>query len=404
MRQSVNSKSMQKNNVSAVLNLIYGNDGISRKEIAARTGLTPASVTNIVNHLMQYDYLRESDAKSARGEGAAEPECANGLGRRPVALHVNRRRYFVVGIELSADTLAAVVTDFCGHVLARGEAANRSDNTPEEAVSLAWDLAERLLGEAGADRAKVLGVGLTSSGPYDRESGTLLDPPNFHGAAWKSAPVRALLEARSRYPVYFDRDSIGCALAELGGQPLGDDGTLFAIMVNTVGIGGGLLIGSEVHYGLHNSAAEIGHLTVVPDGPLCGCGDRGCLEAVSSGAAVARALSETVGAPVTVPELIRRYRAGDAPAVEAVRYGAKCLGVAIGNVNKCVGPDCIALGGRFISAFPEYYGLVESCARARRYIEMPTGTRIVPFTHGESQSAVGAVRLVIQSFFKSLTA
>ncbi len=403
MRPSVNSKSMQKNNVSAVLRLVYDSDGISRKEIAARIGLTPASVTNIVAHLMRYDFIVEC-AEAPRREGEKEGDGAVGLGRRPIALRVNRGRYAVVGVELSADTIAAVVTDFCGTVLAHGEVENRSDNTPEQAVELAWGLAERLLDEAGADRQKVLGVGLMSSGPYDRETGTLHDPPNFHGEAWKNAPIRALLEARSKYPVFFDRDSVGCALAELGCQPIGDEGTLFAIMVNTVGIGGGLLIGSEVHYGLHNSAAEIGHLTVVPDGPLCGCGDRGCLEAVSSGAAIARALSEREGAPVSVTALIRRYRAGDAAAVEAVRFGAKCLGVAIGNIIKCVGPDCIALGGRFIAAFPEYYGLVEAYARARRYIGTPTEIRIVPFTHGEIQSAVGAVRLVIQNFFKSLTA
>ncbi len=387
---------MQRSNLAAVLRLIYENADISRKEIAARTGLTPATVTNIVSHLMRYDYLTQETTEGGPQEGTAAP------GRRPIALRINRARHSIAGIELSADSIAAVVTDFCGGVLARGQIGNDSGNTPRRACSLAWELTRRLLREAGRTPQSLLGIGLMSSGPYDRETGVLFDPPNFHGDAWKKAPVCALLEECSGVPVYFDRDSVGCALAELGDGAAGEGKTLFAVMVNTVGIGGGLLIGSEVHYGLSNSAAEIGHLTVVPDGPQCGCGDRGCLEAVSSGEAIARALSRREGGEVSVARLIERYRAGEEAAVEAVRYGARCLGLAIGNIIKCVGPDCVVLGGRFISMLPEYYELARDCASGRRYIKGSSAVQILPFTHGEIQSAMGGVRLVLNNFFKSL--
>lgn len=384
--QASNSKTMHRANLSVVLRSILDSGGISRRDIAAQTGLTPATVTNITAQLLAQGYILETGALEA------------GMGRKPITLQVNPARYGIVGIELSADSITCVLADFTGAVTAQTTVANRPDNTPDQAVAIAWQAAETLLARQSVARERILGVGLMSSGPYDRGTGTLIDPPNFTGEGWLNAPVRDLLAEKSGLPVLFERDSVGCALAEAGTAP----GTLFAVMVNTVGIGGGLLVSGDIFYGRNSGAAEIGHMTVLMDGPRCGCGDRGCLEAVSSGQAIARALGEKTGRAWTAEEAVAAYRAGEPDAVETVQLAARCLGQAIGNVIKCVSPDMIAVGGRFITLFPEYYDLVRQQALSRRYIQIEGGTRILPFSHGGIQSAVGAVRLVLGDFYRSL--
>lgn len=381
---------MHRNNLAAILRMVYDNAGISRKEIAVRTGLTPATVTNIVAELLREGYLVET------GEGES------GSGRKPVYLAVNKDRHCVVGIELAADNIVCVVADFCGEIIAKASAPNKSDNTPNQAMHIAWRLAGGLL--AGASRAKetVLGLGLMTSGPYERESGVLIKPLGFSGEMWQRAPLRDMFQLMTGVPVVLDRDAVGCALAEAARMPK-ERGAVLAVTAGIIGIGGGILIGSEVFYGLNSAAGEIGHLTMLPNGPLCACGDHGCLDALSSGEAIAAAMSEARGRAVTVEEMITAYRTGDVEAVKAVRQGAQYLGMAVGNLIRCLSPACVAIGGRFIAKLPEYYDLVYEYALSRHDIHMEGGTRMIPFSYGEVQSAVGAVRLVIDGFYGALT-
>ena len=392
---STNSRSMQKSNLAAVLRTVQQSGGIARRDVALQTGLTPAAVTNITAGLIRDGYLVET----------GENEQDTGLGRKPVILKINPARHCMLGVELSADNIVAVLADFAGRVLAQSSAPNRPDTPPDKAVHLAWQLAAGLLAESCVKKETALGLGLVSSGPQDRAAGTLLNPPNFSHPAWNCAPVKALMEEASGLPVLVDRDSVGCALAESGAA--GQTGTLFAIMVNTVGIGGGFLVGHEVFYGLNNAAAEIGHMTVLPGGPLCGCGDRGCLEAAASGVALARALSARRAGkrPLAPEDVAAAFRAGEPDAVEAVHTGAECLGRAVGNVIKCLSPDAVAIGGRFISMLPDYYTLACEYAEARHYVALNgRRTRLIPFSKGMAQAAVGAVQLVSNEFYRALAA
>lgn len=395
-RNTINNKTMQRSNLARVLWTIYESGGISRRDVAARTGLTPSSVTNIVYRLMEDGLVRE-DAGS-RGESAP-------VGRRPIRLTICGERYAVVGVELSADRITAVVTDFTGTPLAVGNDENSGANPPEVAVEKIRLLVDSLLRQSGVSRDRVLGLGLMSSGPYDREKGRMLCPTNFDG--WIDVPICDMTAEALELPVFFDRDSVGCALDAQAAEAV--SGALFAILVNTIGIGGALLIDGEVYYGLNNCASEIGCMTVMPDGPRCRCGDRGCLEAISSADALLNYIRERIAAGAPDPfdgaadradaaMLAAAYRAGKPLAVEAVQRGARYLGIAIGNIIKVACPNVIALGGSFLVIFPEYYDLIIAEALDRRQ-ERP---KFIPFAHGPIQCALGGVQLVINRYFKAL--
>ncbi len=395
---TINNKTMQRSNLALVLRTIYESDGISRRDVAAHTGLTPSSVTNIVSRLIDDGLVLETD----------DAPDAPAVGRRPIRLHVNAGRHAIVGVELSADRITAVVTDFCGEPIALEHADLPGGCTPAAAVERMREMTERLLAARDVPKSRVLGLGLMSSGPYDAETGTMFDPPNFTG--WHNVPIGRMTADALSLPVCFDRDSVGCALdaqALLNKQA----GTLFAVMVNTIGIGGALVVDGEVYYGLHNCAAEIGCMTVLPGGPQCRCGDRGCLEAIATSDALLRWMRERIalGAPdpfegraetADAAALAKAYRAGRSLAVEAVERGAKYLGIAMGNIIKIVSPDVIALGGGFLSALPEYYDLILKEATARRQAQ----PEFVPFAHGPIQCALGGTRLVLLRYFKSLEA
>lgn len=393
MRIGSNSRIMQQNNRAIVLKIISGCDsqgGLSRKEIAVQTGLSSATVTNITGDLMSEGYIIEA------GEGKSS------VGRKPIQLKLNRDKHSIIGVELSANFIICTICDFGGNIITKGSMKHSGGIPVKETIDRVWSLAKKLLSDKKLSQNNVLGIGLMTSGPHDREEGALLNPPNFTGEGWLHAPVRKLLEEKSGLPVLLDRDSVGCVLAEVSSENTDLNQIMFAVMVNSVGIGGGITVGGEVLYGNDDSAAEIGHVTVIQDGPLCGCGDKGCLEAVSSGEAIAKALTEQTGKTVTIEELISLYRSEDIKAVNAVENGAKYLGMAISNIIKCVNPQILVLGGEFISLFPEYYDLAYGYAMKRRYITIGGGTQVNPFTYGEIQCAMGGVQLVLNNFYSDL--
>lgn len=397
-QKTINNRTMQKSNMSLVLKAIFDSHGISRKALAEETGLTPSTVTNIANRLLEEGYIVEM--------GAGESD----VGRKPIILEINRDKAYIVGVELSADQLIGVITGFGGEI--RFTAAQKRDQAANAQATLneLCGLARRLMDMAGAARERVLGVGVMSAGPYEREQGVMVNSPNF---GWKGrVPVRDFVCETLGVPTYFDRDSVGCAMAETDSERCRDYSVIFAVMVNTIGIGGGLMIDGEVFYGTDNAAAEIGHLTVEPGGPFCGCGDSGCLEAISSGNGILREIRRRIaqgepsmlaGIPnLTVEDVVRAYRQEDALCMRTVAHAADCLVMAIDNVIKTISPGCVVLGGSFMALLPEYFGLVVSRAGRRVYEPVFKPTPIFPFSYGEVQSAMGGVRLVQKAFFEAL--
>jgi len=397
-QKTINNRTMQKSNMSLVLKTILDSSGISRKALAEETGLTPSTVTNIANRLLEEGYILET--------GAGESD----VGRKPIILEINRDKAYIVGVELSADQIIGVITGFGGEI--RFTAVQKRDQSAGAQATLGelCGLVCRLMETAGADREHVLGVGVMSAGPYEREQGVMVNSPNF---GWKGrVPVRDFVRETLGVPAYFDRDSVGCAMAETDSARCREYPVIFAVMVNTIGIGGGLMIDGEVFYGTDNAAAEIGHLTVEPGGPNCNCGDAGCLEAVSSGNGILSEIGRRIaqgeksvlaGIPdLTVEDVVRAYRQGDALCVRTVAHAADCLVMAIDNVIKTVSPGCVVLGGSFMALLPEYFELVASRAGQRVYEPVFKPTPILPFSYGEVQSAMGGVRLVQKAFFEAL--
>lgn len=268
----------------------------------------------------------------------------------------------------------------------------------ETMVSLARDLLNDQDGELAA-------VGVSFGGPVNTDEGTVL--LSHHVPGWENVPLRDRLESALAVPVSVDNDANAGALGERRyGAGQGCQSLLY-VTVST-GIGGGWIIDGQIHHGADSLAGEIGHMTVQPDGPVCTCGRRGCLEALAAGPAIARrareALEPTPEAGETLRQLVAGHlgdltarhvsqaaATGDELAQQVLDDAAQALGFGVGCAITLMNPERVVVGGGVAKAGPRYFQHVRSAARTN----VPAGMRvdIVPAALGDDAPLWGSVVL-----------
>ncbi|XMN08800.1 ROK family protein [Streptomyces griseobrunneus] len=305
----VNLPALRHHNAALVLDLLRaaGAEGISRLELAERTGLTPQAVSKITARL--------------RAEGLAV-----GAGLRPstggkprTVLRLVPDAQFAVGLHLDRDGLTAVLVDLAGRPVAVTTAPLDFGAPAEKVLADAADAVRDL--SAAEPHKPVLGVGVAVPGPLDHRDGVLHRVTGF--PQWDGYPLRDALAEQTRLPVTVDKDTNAAALTLSLSEPPGD----FAYLHLGTGLGAGLVLGGQVHRGARTGAGEFGHQTLQLDGPLCECGGRGCIEALCL-AAEAR---------------------GD--RAEAARV----LGAGAANLVGLLDIDRVVLGGRTVAADEDAY-------------------------------------------------
>ncbi|MDH6551036.1 ROK family transcriptional regulator [Streptomyces sp. SAI-041] len=365
----VNLPALRSHNSALVLDLLRGAGagGISRLELAERTGLTPQAVSKITGRLREAGLAVEAGHRASTG---GKPRTV--LRLVPGAAHA-------VGIHLDRDALRTVLVDLAGAVVGERRTALDLGAGAEAVVgTVAEEVAVLVKGVGGGVSGALpvsapppaagplpalLGVGVALPGPLDHTRGVLHRVTGF--PEWDGFPLRDALAGRLGVPVVVDKDTNAAAL---GLAVAGERGS-FAYLHLGTGLGAGLVLGGTVHRGARTGAGEFGHQVVQLDGPPCGCGDRGCVEALCL-AAVAR---------------------GD------LTEAARVLGIATGNLVALLDIDLVLLGGRTVTAAPDaFLRGVEAVLdeRARRTGEQPVPVR--PATDGIAE---GAAQLVLAPHF-----
>ncbi|WP_434099508.1 ROK family transcriptional regulator [Streptomyces sviceus] len=381
----VNLPALRSHNTALVLDLLRGAgaEGISRLELAERTGLTPQAVSKITGRLREAGLAVEAGHRASTG------------GKPRTVLRLVPGAGHAVGIHLDRDALRAVRVDLAGTVVGERCAAVDLGAGAEavvgevEALLREVGVAEVGAGSAGVEAGAtapgvdaegvparsgssrpaagplpaLLGVGVALPGPLDHTRGVLHRVTGF--PEWDGFPLRDALARRLGVPVAVDKDTNAAAL---GLAVAGERGS-FAYLHLGTGLGAGLVVGGTVHRGARTGAGEFGHQVVQLDGPPCGCGDRGCVEALCL-AAVAR---------------------GD------LAEAARVLGIAAGNLVALLDIDLVLLGGRTVTSAPDpFLRGVEAVLdeRARRTGEEPVPVRTAP-----DEVAEGAAQLVLAPLF-----
>jgi len=258
-------------------------------------------------------------------------------------------------VDLGGTNIKAVLGSADGTIVAADTRPTLSYEGPERVLDRVACLVEDLCQAQGC---RIAGLGMAMPGLIDFKNGRTLFLPNFPGK-WRDVPVREMLAPRLECPVYLLNDVRTATLGELcyGHGRTARSMVLFAI---GTGIGGGVVIDGRLHLGPLGAAGELGHHTILPDGPRCGCGNRGCLETLASAGAIvgegvrllltgmAPKLYELVeGDPsrVTPKSMADAARAGEETIAEALQRAAGYVGIAAANVVVTLHPDLIVLGG-----------------------------------------------------------
>ena len=300
---------------------------LTQVELAAVTGLSAASVSNIVKELSAAGVLRTTPSIRS--------------GRRATLVSFARAVGLVAGIHVAARHLRVMISDVNGTVLGENHMPlardHRADNELDRASLLLSDLLSNL--DSGMDELR--GVGVAISAPIDRASGRVAGRGILRG--WTGVDIVDVVHRRLRQPVFLDNASNLAALAESRlGAGRGKQNMVYLDVGE--GVGSGLVLEGRVLRGHNGIAGELGHTVIIEDGPLCRCGNRGCLEAIAGGPAILERLGDA-GGITKVSDVVVRAMSNDGDCIRALAEAGRHIGLAAGNLCNLFDPERIVVGG-----------------------------------------------------------
>ena len=371
-------------NRQIILNLIREGEPISRGEIAQKTALHRATISNILDGLLGSGLIEEVGSGESTG------------GRPPILLRLRAAGPVAIGVDLGTARTVVAMSDLVGRVLEQEEFATSADAsaTLDEIVAAVRRLVRR-------SRGSIEGVGVSLPGLVDFETGNALYVPHFK---WRDWPVALEIEAAVGLPVAVDNDANAVALAELWfGRPEVRDVRDFIMVLVAEGIGTGIVFDGQVYRGEAGVAGEFGHMTIGADALIaCAAGRRGCWEAFASERAAlgyygvsSRGAARRAG---SFAQLLDCALGGDRAAQTALTESARYLGVGISNLISGLSPEAIIIGGQIVRAWPLIVGEINQVVEENSCL-VRTPVRIIASTLGEQPKLMGALSLILATKF-----
>ncbi|TNF38213.1 MAG: ROK family transcriptional regulator [Deltaproteobacteria bacterium] len=389
---------MRSHNASVLANLAWSrSEGISRAELARDSGLSASTVSAIVSDLMAANLLTSGHVAPSKG------------GRPPVILQFNTQRNYIVGVEMGASHIGAVICDLRGDIRWYDETEIDVSDDPAGTLRAIGELIEvaRRRPEASGD---LLGLGIAVPSPVDALTPDRLSPRLL--PAWAEVRLAAQLHHRIGVRVFMDNDANCGALAEaqIGA---GVDVPDFTYIKVATGVGAGHIVQRQPYRGFSGIAGEIGHTTVDPNGRPCRCGLRGCLEAeIGSGAIVEKA-SEAIAAgrvsalaelpSLTLADIVAAGHDGDTLAIELIAEAGNHLAVGVANLLNLMNPARVIIGGRLAAAGDLLLGPLRHIVGVRALWTSVERADVVISPLGDSQIAAGAATLVLRAALADLS-
>jgi predicted NBD/HSP70 family sugar kinase len=369
-----------------IVDFLRTNGTASRAELARRTGLSRSTVSTLVADLQRRGLVVERAGQFA-GEG--QP------GRPAALLELDPSAAAAIGVDFDHDKVRVAVSDLSRSVLAEASAPHDVDHDAEGALDLAAELVERVLNEADLQRDRLLGAGIALAGPIDHDNGALHPSDVLPG--WAGVDVAGEMETRLQTPAYVDNDANLGALAEVT-LGAGRNARFAAYVSISSGIGAGIIVDGRPYRGHRGTAGEIGHFVVDPQGPICRCGNRGCLETLASGPALLRlvqASRDDRDDELTVRQMIELARDGDAGCKRAIADAGQVVGGVVAGLVNLFSPEMVVIGGDLGEAGDLLLDPLREAVRRDALPAAATELRVVAGELGERANLLGALALVL---------
>ena len=382
-RRSGSLASLREGNRKRVIDALRERGVASRADLARITGLSRSTVSTIVSDLIESDLANEREA-GVDGEAHA--------GRPPVMVALNSKAGLAVGSDFGHRHLRVAVSDLSHTVLAETWRELDVDHSADEGLDTAAAFVDDVLAEAQVDRNRVIGVGMGLPAPIDRATGAVQASSILPG--WVGVDAAAEASRRLGLPVEVENDANLGALAELvwgAGRGRSD----LAYLKISSGIGAGLISGGRLQHGVGGTAGEIGHTVLTDGGPVCRCGNRGCLETLASSRAIAQLLSASRGEVISTRRLLELCTAGDAAAQRLIGDAGRAIGVAVANLCNLLNPECVIVGGDLSGAGEVLLEPLRDTARRNAIPSAGDDLEVTAGVLGERAELLGALALVM---------
>ena len=368
---------------------------LSKAQLVDRLGVSRTTIAAEAGRLAELGLAQEVGPAASRG------------GRRSTLIDLDPAIRFV-GISIGATGMSVGVTDGRLAVLAMHTRPCDIREGPEAVLAVALDVVHKVLDEAGVDQPMGAGVGVP--GPVDFHRGVSVSPPIMPG--WDGYPVRDALSLELGCPVVLDNDVNVLAVGEQHAGVARNARDFLYVKIGT-GIGCGIVIDGELYRGVDGCAGDIGHIRVEDFGPTCACGNTGCLEAFSGGAALARdatAAARTGRYPVlaamledrgelSAADVGRAVEQGDPQAVQLIRDSGRRVGQVLAGLVSFFNPDLIVIGGGVTGLGHSLLAEIRAVTY-RRSLPLATGSLPIVLSElGDEGGVVGTARLVSDSIY-----
>lgn len=380
-------KLVRKLNKSIVFNFIKDHGPVSRAEIAKQTSLNKATVSSLVEELIDENFIREIGTGKSSG------------GRRPVLLLFNGDAGSVIGVDLGVHYISILLTNLNSEVLWNKETAISPEESSENIVHTLISLIKEAIQHAPQTTHGILGIGVGVPGIVDYNNGSVLLAPNLN---WKKTPLQSILEEHTKLPVLIDNEANMAALGEkMFGNGVGHDH--MAYVSAGIGIGVGLILNDELYRGAIGYAGEMGHMTIEHNGLKCPCGNRGCWEMYASEKAFYMRMREddrlSDVSRTSFYDYVHKADQGDGQVIAHLNEIGEYLGIGLANIVNTFNPKLLVIGNTLSGGGKWIFNPIEKTLATRALHFSNKHVTVMRSKLGNRACAIGSVSSILQNLF-----
>jgi glucokinase len=301
----------------------------------------------------------------------------------------------VIGVDLGGTNLRTALVSQNGAVADKVKEPTRASDGHAKVVQKLIESIKAQQVRALRSGNAVAAVGVGVPGVIHAHTGVVVKSPNFPD--WNNLPLKKDLEASLALPVFIENDANAAALGEQW-RGAGQGIKSMILLTLGTGVGGGIILDGRIWAGADGMAGEIGHMTIMPDGRRCGCGNTGCLEMYASSRGIVMTYQErsSLTAMITSEEIYQSARDGDVLSGDVLKDMGRLLGIGIANLINIFNPEMIVIGGGVKDAWPLFIESTRAEIRKRAFEYPATRTKIVPSMLGDDAGVIGAAALAFQ--------
>jgi predicted NBD/HSP70 family sugar kinase len=388
---------VRQKNFASILNVLHLEQVASRARISALTGISRSTVSNIINKLEKLQIVEYTNAYRDRSS----------VGRPGVSLRLNPKAFYAIGVEINVYTSRAMLVGLDGGVIAKQDIGLNGRADPDQLLATLAETAEQVISKSGTDRERIIGLGVSFMGLTDHTKGIVVRSTSL--PAWNQINMVEGFQKRLALPTYVENNANAMTLGEARfGVGRGKDNIL-GVTIDE-GLGGGIVINKRLYMGSHAAAGELGHMSIVPAGAICHCGNKGCLRTLASESAVEanairiiktgvktllRDRPDVDQMNITVQDVIAAARRGDTCCKDIIVDAGRYLGTGLVNLVNVLSPELVVLSKDSLPTFELFFEEVKRTIAEGAYAGKLGIPDLAISALGEDAVCVGAASVVM---------